>query len=71
MIPAEIKLVIDIRIDLSVDHIKFEEMIRKWCDEAGEGIEFTFEQKQPKVNPTKTDESNIYWLAFKKAIEEL
>lgn len=62
---------IDIRIALDVDHQAFEKMFRGWCDEAGEGIEFAFEQKQPKVQPTKTDNTNIYWLAFKKAVDEL
>lgn len=62
---------IDIRIALDVDHHEFEKMFSLWCEEAGEGIEYFFEQKQPKVQPTKTDNSNIYWLAFRKAIDEL
>lgn len=62
---------IDIRLALDVDHQEFENMFKGWCDEAGEGIVYSFEQKQPKVQPTKTDNSNIYWLAFKKAVDEL
>lgn len=62
---------IDIRIALDVDHQEFEKMFRGWCDEAGAGIEYSFKQKQPKVTPTKTDDSNIYWKAFSKAIDEL
>lgn len=62
---------IDIRIALDVDHPEFEKMIKGWCDEAGEGISYSFEQRQPKVQPTKTDNSNIYWGAFTKAIDEL
>lgn len=71
VIPPEIKLMIDIRIALDVDHTEFEKMIRRWCDESGKDIEVSFEQKQPKVQATKTDDSNIYWVAFKKAIDEL
>lgn len=71
VIPPELQLVIDIRVALDVDHQEFEKMLRSWCDEAGSGIEYSFEQKQPKVQPTKTDDSNIYWMSFSKAIEEL
>jgi aminoacylase len=46
-------------------------MFRKWCDESGEGITYEFEQKQPKVPPTKIDKTNIYWAAFTSAVEEL
>lgn len=38
--------------------------------EAGGDIELEFEQKEPKVVPTKIDDSNIFWLAFKKSIVE-
>lgn len=71
VIPPEFKMMIDIRIALDVDHQEFEKMFKGWCEESGEGIEYSFEQKQPKVPPTKTDNSNIYWLAFRKAIDEL
>lgn len=71
VIPPEYKVTIDMRIALDVDHKEFEAMFRKWCDESGEGIEYEFEQKQPKVPPTKTDKTNHYWVAFKQAIDEL
>lgn len=28
----------------------------------------TFEQKDAKVKPTKTDSSNIFWTAFRSAV---
>lgn len=71
VVPPEYKVTIDMRIALDVDHQEFEHMFRKWCDESGEGIEYTFEQKQPKVPPTKTDKTNPYWIAFKEAVDEL
>lgn len=42
-----------------------------WCKEAGEGVTIEFEQKNPKVGATQLDESNIYWIAFKKAADEM
>lgn len=71
VIPPEYKVVVDMRLALAVDHQEFEAMFKKWCDESGEGIVYEFEQKEPKVQPTKLDKSNIYWGAFKKAVDEL
>lgn len=45
--------------------------LHKWCEEAGGGIELTYEQKQPRVLPTVIDSSNPFWVAFKEATDEL
>lgn len=45
--------------------------IKQWCKEAGEGVTFEFEQKNSPVECTKTDDSNIYWVAFKSVADEL
>lgn len=71
VVPPEIVVTIDMRLALDVDHQEFEAMFKRWCVESGEDIEYDFEQKQPKVPPTKTDSSNPYWIAFKKAVDEL
>lgn len=71
VVPPEYKVVVDMRLALDVDHQEFEAMFAKWCQESGEGIVYEFEQRQPKVPPTKTDKSNIYWGAFMSAVEEL
>jgi aminoacylase len=71
VIPPEYKVVVDMRLALDVDHQEFENMFKKWCDESGEGIIYDFEQKQPKVPPTKTDSTNHYYGAFKAAVDEL
>jgi aminoacylase len=71
VIPPEYKVTVDMRLSLDVDHQEFENMFRKWCDQAGEGITYTFEQKQPKVPPTNIDKTNLYWSAFKAAVDEL
>jgi aminoacylase len=71
VIPPQYKVTVDMRLALDVDHKEFEAMFKKWCDESGVGITYEFEQKQPKVTPTKTDKTNIYWVAFKAAVDEL
>lgn len=71
VIPCEIKLVVDCRLALDIDHVEFEKMFKGWCSEAGDGIEYCYGQKQPKVPATKVDDSNQYWVAFKKALDDL
>lgn len=42
--------------------------ITRWCEEAGGNIEISYESKKPKVEPTKIDDTNPYWVAFKSCI---
>ncbi|EDW82934.1 uncharacterized protein Dwil_GK22579 [Drosophila willistoni] len=71
VVPPQLTAGFDCRLALDVDHQEFEAKLHKWCEEAGGGIELEYEQKQPRVKPTSTDASNPYWLAFKKAIDDL
>lgn len=45
--------------------------IQQWCKEAGEGVTYEFEQRNPNVECTKTDSTNPYWVAFKAAADEM
>lgn len=65
VIPAELIACFDIRLAPDVDHDEFEQTIRGWCAEAGSDVTFEFEQKNPKIEVTKTDDSNPWWVAFK------
>jgi aminoacylase len=69
VVPAEFSISFDIRIGPNVNHDEFENMIRDWCKDDGFSIEF--EQKDPYVEPTKIDDSNKYWIAMNKAMEEM
>lgn len=71
VVPTSLSVIFDIRIDPSVDHTEFEDMIKKWCEEAGADVTYSFEQKDPKIENTKLDNSNPFWLAFKKACDDL
>lgn len=51
--------------------MKFEKQINDWCKEAGSNINIEFEQKDPKTPCTKLDNSNPWWVAFKKVTDEL
>ncbi|KAF2880505.1 hypothetical protein ILUMI_25676 [Ignelater luminosus] len=71
IIPPEFTLSIDCRIAITVDLEQFEATLNKWCKEAGEGVWIEYQQKDSQVPPTKLDESNPYWIAFKKAASNI
>jgi aminoacylase len=71
VIPPEFVVGFDVRLAVTVDHVEFENMVNKWCSEAGPGIYVEFEQKDPKVEVTKLDSSNPWWLAFKSACDDM
>ncbi|EDV49623.1 uncharacterized protein Dere_GG17281 [Drosophila erecta] len=71
VVPPSLMACFDCRLALDVDFQEFESNLHKWCDDVGGGIEITYEQKQPKVPPTAIDDTNPFWLAFKRATDEL
>ncbi|XP_043474394.1 aminoacylase-1-like [Leptopilina heterotoma] len=69
VIPSELRVGFDIRIATDVNHEEFEKMIQNWIHEAGEGISYSFEERNPFVENTKLDETNPFWLAFKNVCD--
>lgn len=70
VLPPDFTIMTDFRLAVDVDHDDFEAMFKRWCAESGENIEYEWDLKDPFIPPTKL-ESNIYWDAFKVAVEEL
>lgn len=71
VVPPELRVMFDLRLAIEVNHDDFLEQIKKWCEEAGGNIKIDFEQKDPFVEPTKITPDNIYWTAFKGAIDQM
>ncbi|CAH1185343.1 unnamed protein product [Phyllotreta striolata] len=71
VIPPEFVVTVDCRLAITVDFVKFEETLNKWCKEAGQGVYIEYEQKQTLIEPTKVDNTNPYWVAFKTSMDEL
>ncbi|KDR16327.1 aminoacylase-1 [Zootermopsis nevadensis] len=71
VVPPELVVVFDVRLAVTVDHAEFEAMVNRWCTEAGPGTYVEFEQKEPKIQVTKLDSSNPWWLAFKRACDDM
>lgn len=70
MIPQEVILTFDFRIAPDVDIVEFEKRLNKWCEEAGKGVWIEYVQKEAHVPVTKVDESNPFWIAFKKVFND-
>ncbi|CAG4985660.1 unnamed protein product [Colias eurytheme] len=71
VIPEKLTVVFDCRLAVDVDHEQFENRIKEWCKEAGEGVTYEFEQKNDKIECTKIDETNPFWVAFKSTADKL
>lgn len=71
VVPTEMKIVFDIRLAPDVDINAFKKQIELWCDEAGGNIFINFLGNDEKAQITKTDDTNVYWTAFKNAADEL
>lgn len=44
--------------------------LNRWCEEAGGNITIKTLDRGPKQTATKVDDSNSFWVAFKKGAEE-
>lgn len=71
VLPPSIELTVDIRIAVTEDLNAFEAMLNKWANDSGENIQVEFLVKSPYFPPTATDDSNIYWKAFKRATDAM
>lgn len=71
VIPDLLTVVFDVRIATTVDVKELEKTVTRWCKEAGDDVYFKFEQKNEEIDVTKLDSTNPYWVAFKKASDDL
>ena len=71
VVPEKLVAVFDLRLPPTVDHEEVEKMINGWCKEAGQDVYVTFEQKNPKIESTKLDSTNPFWVAFKGVCDKI
>ncbi|XP_033221949.1 aminoacylase-1-like isoform X2 [Belonocnema kinseyi] len=70
VIPNELSVAFDIRVAPGTNLEKFEKMVNGWLEEAGEGVNYTIIAKDVQVESTKLDDSNPFWIAFKKTFDD-
>ncbi|XP_014475064.1 PREDICTED: aminoacylase-1-like [Dinoponera quadriceps] len=71
VIPDEIIAEFDIRLQPTYKPDEFEALVKRWCEEAGPGVTYSFVQKNPQIKGTKIDDSNPFWVAFKNVFSEI
>lgn len=71
VVPEEFKAGFDIRIPPTVDLVAFEEKVKSWCTEAGEGVTYKFIQKGMDQTKTSTDKLDPWWNAFSTTLENM
>lgn len=68
VVPPEITMTVDVRMSITIDPEQFERDVRDWCRQAGNDVQIEFIEKLHRVEPTRLDDSNAYWMAFKKTL---
>lgn len=68
VVPPEITMTVDVRMAITIDHEQFEREVRDWCRQAGTDIQIEFIEKLHRVEHTRLDDSNPYWIAFRKTL---
>ncbi|XP_044531240.1 aminoacylase-1A-like isoform X4 [Gracilinanus agilis] len=71
VVPATMSAGFDFRVAPDVDLKAFEKRIQGWCQEAGEGVTYQFQQKWTEPRITATDDSNPWWAEFSRVCKEM
>lgn len=71
VIPERIIAIFDCRIAITTDSKAFDELLTRWCKEAGSDVTYKCPIRDPPAPPTRIDNTNPFWVAFKKATDEM
>ncbi|VVC39298.1 Peptidase M20,ArgE/DapE/ACY1/CPG2/YscS, conserved site,Peptidase M20, dimerisation domain,N-acyl-L- [Cinara cedri] len=71
VVPNELSVGFDIRLAINVDIKQIERTVLEWCDNAGPGVTVQFKENPICVKPTKVDNSNPWWVAFKTECDKM
>ncbi|XP_050428200.1 aminoacylase-1-like [Adelges cooleyi] len=71
VVPPELTVCFDVRLAIEVDPNVMESIIQQWCREAGEGVTLEFKEKNARIQPTKLNDENPYWIAFKDQCDKM
>ncbi|KAL0115587.1 hypothetical protein PUN28_010833 [Cardiocondyla obscurior] len=71
VIPNELHVLFDVRVTSLTDHDELEATIKRWCEDAGPDVTYSFDRKEPKIENTKIDDSNPFWIALRKIFDKI
>ncbi|KAF5293045.1 hypothetical protein FQR65_LT11037 [Abscondita terminalis] len=70
VIPSEFTITFDLRVPVE-RFLFFEGLVKKWCQEAGSGLTVEDIVKDEESPNTEIDDSNVFWVAFKAAMDNM
>lgn len=71
IVPPAFEAVFDVRLAVTRSAEDFIKQVCTWCQELGGNIQVEYLMFNKHVEPTKTDDSNPFWVAFKKTMDKL
>lgn len=71
MLPSKLQACFDVRLDNEKDPQEFEDMVREWCQEAGNGVTYDLVKEAEMNFKTSLDDGNPYWGAMLQAAKKL
>ncbi|XP_025207029.1 aminoacylase-1-like isoform X3 [Melanaphis sacchari] len=71
VVPTELSVTFDIRLAIDVNIEKMKKTVQEWCCNAGPGVYVKFKDNPIRVRPTKIDNSNPWWIAFKNECDKM
>ncbi|CAH1738309.1 aminoacylase-1-like isoform X2 [Aphis gossypii] len=71
VVPPELTVGFDVRLSVAVDITEIENIVKKWCEEAGEGVTLEFMCKSAYIQPTSLTPENPWWVTFKNECDKM
>ncbi|XP_028162365.1 aminoacylase-1-like isoform X2 [Ostrinia furnacalis] len=71
VLPEFLSVSFDMRIPPDLDHQELEDMIKSWCEEAGDGVTLEYYKKNPEIKSTRIDGSIPFWTAMKSVVNDM
>ncbi|KAL4090367.1 hypothetical protein QTP88_025223 [Uroleucon formosanum] len=71
VVPTDLSVTFDIRLAIDIDIKKMKKTVEEWCRNAGPGVHVQFKDNPICVRPTKIDNTNPWWIAFKNECDKM
>lgn len=71
VVPNELSVTFDVRLAIDVNVDKMKEIVQEWCCDAGPGVTAKFKVNPIRCQPTKIDNTNPWWVVFKRECDKM
>lgn len=70
-VPSKLTVMFDCRLSVDVDPGEFETWVEGIFEEAGNEVKVEYVNKKKRIDPTKLNAENIWWVTLKKQFDEM